>query len=210
MVRLKWRHAWLSHSHVYLIQKIAHVLKKSLATWTWVTCALAQYYQLIFSFSLFNSLLQWIKRICLPNSSAIDNLCNNIIVSHFCLHLSCSLKMTAQLFGSKVHCLCRPTNLTTSEKAPCEANRQKISLTELASNCKESKQVVENAPSEPALICTAFAIEVIWSFQERSDLRVTTQHGYFVTKFQWARIKGKSLSTRLKIRQHRFLSALRD
>ena len=72
---------------------------------TWVTCVLAQSHQLIFSFSLFNSLLQW--RICLPNSSAVDNFCNNIIVSHFCLHLSCYWKMTAQLFGSKVHCLCR-------------------------------------------------------------------------------------------------------
>ena len=63
--------------------------------------------QLIFSFSLFNSLLQSIKRICLPNSSAIDNFCNNIIVSHFWLILSCNWKMSAQLFGSKVHCLCR-------------------------------------------------------------------------------------------------------
>ena len=63
--------------------------------------------QLIFSFSLFNSLLQWIKRICLANSSVNGNFCNNIIVSHFCLHLSCNWEMTAQLFDWKVHCMCR-------------------------------------------------------------------------------------------------------
>ena len=70
-----------------------------------------QYHQLISQKSLSHcsTLLQWIKRICLPNSicRSSDNSCNNINVSHFCLHLNCNWKMTAQLFGSKVHCLCK-------------------------------------------------------------------------------------------------------
>ena len=116
--------------------------------------------QLIFSFSLFNSLLQWLKRIYLPNSPAIDNFCNNIIVSHFCLHLRCDWKMTAQLLGSKVHCLCR--HLRAQLKLPTWNIFWKSSVwSQLAKNQPDwtsfklqgvqtsKKQVAENASSEP-------------------------------------------------------------
>ena len=104
--------------------------------------------QLIFSFSLFNSLLQWTKRIGLPNSSVIDNFCINIIVSIFVCFWAVTERWQPSCLARRfIVCADTCARILTcqleisSEKTPCEANRQKISLAELASNWKENKQV---------------------------------------------------------------------
>ena len=65
---------------------------------------------------------------------------------------------------------------------------------------------------KPSLHAAAFATEIIWSLQERSELKVTLNIDILSrnsNEVESKEMSGRFLSTRLEIRQHCVLPALK-